>query len=254
MGTKDRVISRIEKSPRIPTLVAEQIIDHIIQGVLKPGDKLPSEQKMTRLFGISRISVRESMKLLEAMGYIVSYERRGKFIAMPEEGAMSPIDGLVAVDPRKIWELLDVRRFLDAEAAACACLHSTKKERAELKKIYDKTVELGIDTVIYNLKEGGRLYTRFFDLIAECTGNSIFIDLRKSINTILAGVFPYSRKKLSLIEGSSRAIVKGLSAIYQAIETQDPQAARKATIRHINYIEKSLKKAIERPGSKLPGS
>lgn len=249
MGNEGRLISRIEKSPRVPTLVADQIIDHIMNGSLKPGDKLPSEQKMTRLFGISRISLREAMKILEAKGYIVSHERKGKYITLPEESVRSPIEGIVAVDPRKIWDLLDVRCFLDSEAAACASLRATSKNRAALKRICDRAEELGVDTVIYNLKEGGRLYTEFFDLIAECTGNSVFIDLRKSINTVIAGILPYSRKKLVLIEGSSRTIVQDLFAICRAIENKDPHAAKDATVNHINYIKKSLKTAIEKAGS-----
>ena len=73
-------LSRIEKSPDIPTLVMNQIIDLISQGKLKIGDKLPSEQEMTELFGISRISLREAMKLLEAKGYIESRDRKGKYV------------------------------------------------------------------------------------------------------------------------------------------------------------------------------
>jgi len=249
MGTNELLMSKIKKAPRIPSLVADQIIDHIMNGSLRPGDKLPSEQKMTRLFGISRISLREAMKLLEAKGYIVSHERRGKYITVPEEGPLSPIEGIVAVDPRRIWDLLDVRRFIDSEAAACASRRATRKDLAALERICERTVELGIDTVIYNLKEGGRLYTEFFDLIAECTGNSIFVALRRSVNTVIAGVLPYSRKKLALIQGSSRAIVQDLFAIFQAIGNRDPQAARDAVINHLNYIKRSLKKAIEQTGS-----
>jgi GntR family transcriptional repressor for pyruvate dehydrogenase complex len=70
METKPFGISRIEKSPDIPNLVSKQIIDLISEGKLKPGDKLPSEHEMTQMFGISRISLREAMKLLEARGYM----------------------------------------------------------------------------------------------------------------------------------------------------------------------------------------
>jgi GntR family transcriptional repressor for pyruvate dehydrogenase complex len=245
METNPRFISRIEKAPKIPSLVAEQIIELISEGSFKPGDKLPSEEKMTKLFGISRISLREAMKLLEAKGYIESHDRRGKFITLPDEIEKSIIEDLITVDPEKIWELLWVRRFLDSEAAACASISATKKDRAALKKQCDRAVALGMDSIIHNIKEGGRIYTRFFDIIAESTKNTIFIYLRQSINTILKDAFPYSRKKLSLIEGSSRKIVQQLLAIYQAIENKDPDAAREASIIHIDYIKKSLKKAID---------
>lgn len=244
MKLKNRTISRIEKAPKIPTLVAEQIVDLISDGSLKPGDKLPSEQNMTKLFGISRISLREAMKLLEAKGYIESQDRRGKFITLSQEYTKSPIEGLIAVDPKMIWELLSVRRFLDSEAAACACRRATKKDLAALKNLCDKAVDFGIDDVLHNIKQGGKLYTEFFDLISELTKNSIFVYLRKSMNTILIDAFPYSRKKLSLIEGSSRTIVQHLFAIHDAIEKKDPEAAKKAIVTHIDYLEKSLKKAI----------
>ncbi len=244
MEIKNNTISRIEKAPKIPTLVADQIVDLISDGSLKPGDKLPSEQKMTKLFGISRISLREAMKLLEAKGYIESLDRRGKFITIPEDNTKSPIEGLIAVDPDKIWDLLSVRRFLDSEAAFCACRRATKKDLASLKKVCDKAVNLGVDDVLHNIKEGGKIYTDFFDLIARLTRNSVFIYLRKSINSILIDAFPYSRKKLSLIEGSSRTIVEHLFSIHDAIRNKDAEEAKQCVITHIDYIEKSLKKAL----------
>ena len=85
-------ISKIEKSPDIPSLVAKQIIDRIAEGALKPGDKLPSEHQMTELFGISRISLREAMKLLEARGYIESHDRRGKFVKSMVEDMRKPLE------------------------------------------------------------------------------------------------------------------------------------------------------------------
>ncbi len=246
MNAKNPLISRIEKAPKIPTLVAKQIMDLITQGALRPGDKLPSEQKMTKLFGISRISLREAMKLLEARGFIKSLDRRGKFITIPQENSESPIGNLIAIDPQKIWELLSVRRFLDSEAASCACTRATKKDLAAMKNLCERALNLGVDDILHNAGEGTRLYTEFFDLIAASTKNTVFGYLRKSIDSIFADAFPYSRDKLSLIEGSSRKIVQQLFAIYKAIASRSTDAARDATITHIDYIEKSLKKAIAR--------
>jgi DNA-binding GntR family transcriptional regulator len=64
------------------------------------------------------------------------------------------------------------------------------------------------------------------------------------MNSLLIGALPYSRKKLSTIEGSSRTIVRQLYALYQAIERRDGDAARQATVEHIDYLKRSLKKAL----------
>jgi GntR family transcriptional repressor for pyruvate dehydrogenase complex len=237
-------LSKIEKSPDIPTLVMNQIIERISQGKLKIGDKLPSEQEMTELFGISRISLREAMKLLEAKGYIESRDRKGKFVKSLTDNVKSSIEDLISVDHNKIWELLAVRRLIDSEAAFLAAKNVSKEQKSRFKKIINVLNKIGEENVLLS-KEGGILYSDFFDILADSTRNTIFVHLRKSITTILTGAFPYSRKKLSTVPGSSKDITKQLLKIYNAIENKDPDAAKTATIEHIDYIEKSLQRALK---------
>jgi len=238
-------ISPIVKAPNIPTQVAEQIIDLITRGILKTGERLPPEHTMTRMMGISRISLREAMKMLEAKGYIESRHKRGKFVRVPEEGEKTSIEDLLSVDPGKIWELLCVRRILDAKAAAMACECATIEEKKALRSFCVKAARGNLARQVPIGPEGGRLYARFFDTLIESTHNTIFIQLRKSIDTLLLGAFPFSRKKLSTIKGSAARIIEQLGALTDAIERNDPRAAEVALITHIEYLEKSLKKAID---------
>ena len=242
--TKLSGLSRIEKSPDIPTLVMNQIIDLISQGKLKIGDKLPSEQEMTELFGISRISLREAMKLLEAKGYIESRDRKGKYVRSLTDNVKSSIEDLIAIDHDKIWELLAVRRLIDSEAAYLAAKNVSQEQKRRFKKIVDSTGNIGADTILTS-KEGGKLYSDFFDILADSTKNTIFVHLRDTIAHVLTGAFPYSRKKLSRVDKSSNAIVTQLFKIYNAIENRDAEAAKAAMIEHIDYIEQSLKTALK---------
>ncbi len=237
-------LSRIEKSPDIPTLVMNQIIELISQGKLKIGDKLPSEQEMTELFGISRISLREAMKLLEAKGYIESRDRKGKFVKSLTDNVKSSIEDLISIDHEKIWELLAVRRLIDSEAALLAAKNVSKEQKSRFKKIIGILDKIGEENILTS-KEGGILYSDFFDILADSTKNTIFLHLRKSVTTILTGAFPFSRKKLSMVPGSSKDITKQLMRIYDAIENKDADAAKAATIEHIDYIEKSLRRALK---------
>ncbi len=242
--TKFSGLSRIEKSPDIPTLVMNQIIDLISQGKLRIGDKLPSEQEMTELFGISRISLREAMKLLEAKGYIESRDRKGKYVRSLTDNVKSSIEDLIAVDHEKIWELLAVRRLIDSEAAYLAAKNVSKEQKRRFKKLIDSIADIGADSVLTS-KQGGKLYSDFFDILADSTKNTIFVHLRDTIAHVLTGAFPYSRKKLSKIDKSSGDIVNQIFKIYDAIERMDHDAAKAATIEHIDYIEKSLRKALK---------
>ena len=242
--TKFSSLSRIEKSPDIPTLVMNQIVDLISQGKLKIGDKLPSEQEMTELFGISRISLREAMKLLEAKGYIESRDRKGKYVRSLTDNMKSSIEDLIAIDHDKIWELLAVRRLIDSEAAYLAAKNVTKEQKKRFLKLIDRIGDIGADSVLTS-KEGGVLYSKFFDILAETTKNTIFVHLRETIAHVLTGAFPYSRKKLSTVSRSSKSIVNQLLKIYDAIDRKDADAAKAATIEHIDYLEKSLRSALK---------
>ncbi|HNY67075.1 MAG TPA: GntR family transcriptional regulator, partial [Deltaproteobacteria bacterium] len=167
-------LSRIEKAPDIPTLVMNQIIELISQGKLRIGDKLPSEQEMTELFGISRISLREAMKLLEAKGYIESRDRKGKYVKSLTDNVKSSIEDLISIDHNKIWELLAVRRLIDSEAALLAANNVGKDQKSRFKKIIDMLEKIG-DEKVLSSKEGGRLYSDFFDILADATKNTIFL-------------------------------------------------------------------------------
>ena len=68
--TKQRKIKKSE-------MVAAKLRDHIIQHQLRPGDRLPTEDQLAELFGVSRISVREATKALGFLGVIEAAPRRG---------------------------------------------------------------------------------------------------------------------------------------------------------------------------------
>jgi len=243
MGKKTFGISKIEKSPGIPSRVTNQIIDLITKGMLKPGDKLPSEHEMTNLFGISRISLREGMKLLEARGYIESQDRRGKFVKSMFDDVRTPLKEYLSISQERMWELLYVWRIIDAEAAYLAAKNASLEQIKQIKELFKEARKIDPNNII-NVKKGGIIYTRFFDLLSDATSNTVFIHLSKTITNILREDFPYVRKKLSTIPGVSLDILTQLSKISDAVEKRMAEAAKTATIEHINYIEKSLKIAL----------
>ena len=237
-------INKIKKAPDIPNMVVDQIVRLISSGELKPGDKLPSELEMTRRFGISRISLREAMKLLEAKGYIESQGRRGKFVRSVMDNALSsPIEGMISVDHRKIWELLAVRRIIDSEAAFLAAEKATDRQMKTLREFRRDAQSLGTDRLV-NSHDGGKLYTSFYNNLADATNNTIFAHIMKSIATLLKGALPYSRQKLQKVPDSSKMIYEQHIAILECIEKRDPDGAKKAVIEHIDYIEKTLRRLL----------
>jgi len=243
MSKKTFGMLKIEKSPGIPSRVTKQVIDLIMKGVLKPGDKLPSEHEMTNLFGISRISLREGLKLLEARGYIESNDRRGKFVKSMFDDLCTPLIDHLSANQESMWELLYVWRVIDSEAAYLAANNATLEQIKQMKQLVKEARKLTPDNMI-NVPKGIIIYTRVFDLLANTTGNTVLIHLCKTITSIVREYFPIVRNRLSNIPNISQNILTQVEKISDNIEKRMAEAAKVTTFDHISYIEKSLKIAL----------
>ena len=61
-------------------VIIQQIKEQIKKGILKPGEKLPSEREMASLLGVSRASIREAIKALSFSGYLEVIQGKGTYI------------------------------------------------------------------------------------------------------------------------------------------------------------------------------
>lgn len=237
----DLTIEKASKSPHIPNLVVARIVKLISGGVLKPGDKLPSELEMTRRFGISRISLREAMKLLEAKGYIESLGRKGKRIrSVVHDAVTSQIEELISVDQDNRWQLLKVRKILDSEGAFLAATDATPEQVEKLETFKEECERIGIDDLVFR-EEGEKLYADFYKYVAMATNNTVFAHLMRSISQMLRLAIPCSRSVLQEVENSSRYLYEQHCAILSAIRGGEPLLAKEAVMAHFDWLENVLR-------------
>ncbi len=119
---------------RVSQSIVDQVKLLLRQGRLKPGDRLPSERELCERFGVSRVTVREALRVLEAGGLIDIRvgARGGAFITSPTsqqvgEGLadllnLSPLTATEVTEARQVFELgivpLVVERAVDEDVAA----------------------------------------------------------------------------------------------------------------------------------------
>lgn len=99
-------------------LVAEQLLNHIAEQNLRPGDRLPTEQGLAELLGATRNVTREAVKVLAAIGRLSV--RRGAGIFVAESGGGLVDDGLSHFRPTSLEHvlmLLDYRTVIETETA-----------------------------------------------------------------------------------------------------------------------------------------
>jgi len=239
-------LAPIKKNVKISQKIVEQIKEIIFSGGLQPGDRLPKEQDLSEQLNVSRPTLREALTVLEAIGLIEVKPREGSIVkSVVPQSIQEPIQDMIDIDPLKVFQLFEVRKKLDAEGVALAAERASDEEiRAieERAKILEQM--LAEKKSILDPKPGMLYQKTFFD-IADATHNSIYAHFMKSIWTLLEGAIPYSRQKLFSVPNISTKLLKQYRQIINCISERKPNQARKAVIKHLDFVEKQLQEVIK---------
>ncbi|MGC3003596.1 FadR/GntR family transcriptional regulator, partial [Streptomyces sp. G35A] len=126
-----------ETAPRKGTVTQramERITAMIREGLLEPGDRLPTEREFAARLGISRSSMREAIRALTVLGVLEARHGSGVYVTRLETGDLLETFGVVADLSRgpRLAELLEVRRALESTATALAAARITPERLAEV--------------------------------------------------------------------------------------------------------------------------
>ena len=196
---------------------------------LKPGDKLPSADKLCEQFSVSRTVVREAIATLKAEGRVRSLRGSGVYVSKPDERKAS----MYMAAPQEIGDILDFMEFriaIEVEAAGLAAERRTETHllrMAQAQTLFrrhksDSTLASGADRA-------------FHRAIAEATNNRRFItfvdDMGERLlpRKVLGTTFTDDASKQVFLD----AIELEHQAIYDAITNRRSDDARTAMRRHL---------------------
>jgi GntR family transcriptional repressor for pyruvate dehydrogenase complex len=235
-----RTIKRTQRSEEI----RRQLEDAIRSGDFGPGDRIPSERELVETFGVSRVSVREAIRSLEAVGLVRVYQGRGAFVTDRRSGLGEPIARWLELHRDEVLELHGVRGALDEYAAAAAVERGTPEAVRRIVAADKAFAEAAaLETPVEELVA---LDIGFHVAIAEAGRNRLLYDLLSDLHSYLAesrylALSPADRPRQSAAEHG---------AMVDAILARDATAARAATARHIG----SVLEVVGQATSSAPGS
>jgi GntR family transcriptional regulator, transcriptional repressor for pyruvate dehydrogenase complex len=221
----------------------EQLADEIKSGRFAPGERLPTEQALTRAARVSRTVVREAVAALRAEGLVVTRQGVGAFVSAEPQRAPFRIEPERLQSLDDILGVMELRLGVEIESAGLA---AERASRAQIRTI------LNALNAIEEASGAGRSAVdedlQFHRAIAEATGNHEFPRFLQFIGRhliprrIVSGLperMGGERAYLALIQEEHRRI-------YQAIESRDAKAARDAMRRHLTRsLERYRKLAAE---------
>jgi GntR family transcriptional repressor for pyruvate dehydrogenase complex len=216
----------IAREPRLPDKVARQLQQSILDGTLKPGDRLPTERELGEQFGVSRTVIREAVRSLIAKGLLEVRGGSGLRVATIDVSAVRETMGMyLRVNSEFDYgKLHEVRSLLEIEVAGLAAERATTEDLAALEQsCADMAAALG------DVEQVSVLDVEFHRLIAQAAHNSLFLVMLDSIGDVLLDV----RRATMGISGRPSRGLEHHRAILERIAARSPQEAREAMQLHL---------------------
>jgi len=230
---------RPKKTVKLGDQLHEQILDWIISGTLKEGDKIPSENELCKSFQVSRPIVREAIIKLQAEELVITKKGIGTFVLH------SPLKDLsrfaTAHDIALILQSHEVRFALEGEAASLAAARRSDAQLAVIKQAQQAMRE---DFEASNLSIQPDF--NFHLGIARATNNEIFVqlleDLHIGLKKTMAIAQELSRESVrrQISPNRNNEVLEEHQRIVDAIELQDEESARLAMRYHIAKIKQRI--------------
>ena len=207
--------------------MADRLLRDIASGKLKAGDRLAAEPALASRMGVSRPTLRQALKSLEAAGILVSRPRRGTRLSAPSPGSLASFLGahlaLAGVSPAEIAE---ARALLEAAAVRLAARRRSARDLAAMRTAVEEMERAEGRT--------GRILAaerRFHGAIVEAARNPALSALRE----LIAAYFAMTRPRYGLAADKAIAerTLRGHREILAAVERRDEDRAAAAMLRHL---------------------
>ena len=229
----------------VAELLTSQIIDQ-----LDLGAQLPSEAELATRFEVSRVTVREALKLLAGQGLVSLSRGRRATITQPD-GAMfgAFLRSLIHSDPRAVFDLSQVRRSLEVQAVTLACRNASRSGldgmEAALAAMRETARAMPEDRAD---DERGRAFDRadvkFHQAIALAGGNRVLVFLFEAMESALLEGFERSRRGHVRSREMLLAACDDHGVVLDHVRTRDERAAADAVLALIARSEANLRAAV----------
>lgn len=219
-------------APRVADAVSERLERMILEGVLRPGDKLASERDLSLKLGVSRPTLREAMAQLARRG-LLELRRDGARVAHYLAPLSAPLAELFADNPRVSADYFEFRRTLEAQAARLAAARATDVDRSAIRAIVKrmKDAHRSVDP-----KAEAATDVELHLAIYEAAHNVVVLHVMRVLFELLRSDVFYNRDQLYRRGDARERLLEQHLAIAEAVLGGDVAAAGRAAEAHIGYV------------------
>jgi len=220
----------INKKSTLETII-QQIKNQIKKGILKPGEKLPSERKLSDLLGVSRASVREAIQALAFSGYLEVIQGKGTYILEIATKYDEIVNFFSEFSNYSLDYLMEARIMLEGEFARLAALNANQEEIDLVERIFNE-ITSSKDLNSFVVKD-----LEFHLTIAKATHNPIMNGLMKIIGEML---YKETHRIIVKSRYTKENTIEITRDLVQAIKKRNAEQAKELMCEHIRNVRVSL--------------
>lgn len=201
--------------------VIDKITDAVINRELCPGDQLPTEIQLTEMLQVGKSSIREAIKVLQAMGVVEVRRGEGTFISTGQSAmAFNPVLYSMMTEPEDSKQLLELRMIFEPAYTVLAMNNASAED---MKKINE--ARLRFDHLAAQRLQTGKDDIEFHRAILNATHNNYVIQIGEMILRILLETVSRGSKF------NPEQSMKDHKRIYEAMLTKDPEKVTSAVLK-----------------------
>ncbi len=228
--------------PRVSDAVATTLEQRILEGSLKPGDRLPAERELAAELGVSRPSLREAIQKLASKGLLRSQQGGGTYVTGALQASfLDPWQAMVGSYPNLREDVLELRRTLEGQAAEWAAERATDADLLRLTQAFEQ---------MQKVADAPEIATRaaadiaFHQAIGEAAHNALIAHLSAAVLRLMRDSIELNLGELKDVAAAGRLLASQHAALYSAICERKPQAARAAAETHIDFVRETLAQTL----------
>lgn len=227
---------------KLSQTVIRQIELLILRGILRPGERLPSERELSERMDVSRPSLREAVSDLQDRGLLVARPNAGIYVADVLGSAFAPaLVDLFSRHDEAVFDYIAFRRDMEGLAAERAARLASDTDLMVINAICEKMEAAHGKR---DPSDEAALDAEFHMAIIEASHNVVMLHMMRSMFDLLRqGVF-YNRQMMFKARTTREALLDQHITINAALQARDPTAARSAVEAHLTFVETALNEQI----------
>lgn len=212
------VLSTPLEKRSVVNLVINRIKEAITRKEIKPGSYLPSEADLAQSLGVGKSSVREALKMLEAMGVVEIRQGSGTYIPLhPSYDSISPLMFQLLLEQASTENLIELRMIFEPAYSQLAMKNATYDDLAILKKRM-----LDMEEKVARGEQVAEDDLKFHETILGFTHNPLIIHIGKTIHEL------FKQSVASSMRNIPQTAIKDHRRIYEALVSRNPEKLQEA--------------------------